>query len=65
MIENQDELIHIHDNEVKNIAEFNLLHDIINPPKRVKNINSNYFPILHGWMNIRKGRANLKNFQLY
>ena len=26
----------IHNNEVNNIAEYNLLHDIINPPKGTK-----------------------------
>ena len=27
----------IHDNEVNNIAECNLLHDTLNPSKRTKN----------------------------
>ena len=57
-------MIYIHDNEVKKIAEFNLLHDIINPPKRAKKINSHYYPIIHVCMNTRKGRANFKNFQI-
>ena len=39
VIENRDKLIHLHDNEVRNIAECNLLHDITNPPKRAKNVN--------------------------
>ena len=43
----------IHNNEVNNITERNLLHDIINPPKRTKNLNSHYSPILHGCMNNR------------
>ena len=47
----------LHNNEVNNIAECNLLHDIINPTKRVKYINSHYSPILHVCMNIRKGKA--------
>ena len=47
----------MHNNEVNNIAECNLLHDIINPTKRVKYINSHYSPILHVCMNIRKGKA--------
>ena len=46
----------IHDNEVNNITEFNLLHDIINNSKHNKNINSHYSPILHRCMNTRKGR---------
>ena len=57
-------MIYIHDNEVKNIAECNLLHDITNHPKRAKNINSHYSPILHGFVNTRKGRAKFKNFQI-
>ena len=54
----------IHNNEVKNIAECNLLHDIINPPKRAKNLNSHYYPILHVCMNTRKGKAKFKNFHI-
>ena len=57
-------MIYIHDNEVNNISECNLLHDIINPPKRDKNLNSHYSPILHGCMNTRKGRAKFKNFRI-
>ena len=57
-------MIYIHDYEVKNVAECNLLHDIINPPKRTKNINIYYYPILHGCMNTRKGRARFKKFRI-
>ena len=64
VIENRNEMIYIHDNEVKNIAGCNLLHDIINPSKRDKNINIHYSHILHGCMNTRKGRAKFKNFQI-
>ena len=45
----------IHNNEANNIAECNLLHDIINPPKRAKILNSDYSHILHVCMNTRKG----------
>ena len=41
----------IHDNEVNKIAEFNLLHDILNPSTRTKYINIHYSPVLHGCMN--------------
>ena len=51
----------MHNNEVKNIAEYNLLHDIINPPKRAKNINIHYSPILHRFMNTRKGREKFED----
>ena len=57
-------MIHIHDKEVNKTAEYNLLHHIINPPKRAKNINSHYSSILHGCMNTRKGRAKFKNFRI-
>ena len=52
----------IHNNEVKNIDEFNLIHYIINPPKRAKNLNIHYSSILHGCMNTRRGKAKFKNF---
>ena len=42
---------HIHDNEVSNTYEYNLLHDILNPSKRAKNINRHNSPILHACMN--------------
>ena len=56
-------MIYINDNEVNNIDECNLLHDITNPPKRAKHINSHYFTILHGCINIRKGKAKFKKFR--
>ena len=51
-----------HNNAVENIAEFNLLHDIINPPKRAKTFNSHYSPSLHGCMNTKKVKTNFKIF---
>ena len=47
----------IYNNEVNNIAECNLLHVIINPPKHAKHLNSHYSPILHGYMNTRKDKS--------
>ena len=64
VIENRNKMINIHDNEVKNISKWNLLQAIINPPKRAKNINTHYSPILHGFTNTIKGRAKFKNFQI-
>ena len=32
-IENINDMTRIHNNEVNNIARYNLLHDIINPPQ--------------------------------
>ena len=55
----------IHNDEVKNIAECNVLHDIINPPKQAKKLNSHYSPILHAFMNTRKSKAKLKTFASY
>ena len=52
----------IHNNEVNNTSECNSLHEIINPPKCAKNLNSHYSPILHVCMNTRKGKAKFKNF---
>ena len=36
------------DKDVNNIYECNLLHGILNSSKRTKNVNSHYYPILHG-----------------
>ena len=52
----------IHDNEVNNISECNLLHDILNPNKSNKNINIHYSPILHGCINTRKVKVKSKRF---
>ena len=52
-------------NKVNIIAEYNLLHDIINTPKHAKNLISQYSPILHGCMNTKQGKAKLKSFALY
>ena len=57
-------MMRIHNNDVNNIAECNLLHGIINYPKRAKNLNSHYSPILHGCMNNRGGKERFKNFQI-
>ena len=55
----------IHNKEVNKIPEWDLLHDMISPPKRAKTFNRHYSPILHGCMNIRVGRARFKNFQIW
>ena len=54
-----NDLNHIHDNKVNNIAECNLIHDILNPPKLTQNINSHYSPIIHGCINTCKSRVIL------
>ena len=52
----------IHDEEVNKIAEFNLLHDIIDPHKRDKILKSHSSPILCGCIHTRHGREKFKNF---
>ena len=54
----------IHENKVNKIAECNLLHIIINPSKRTKNLNIHYSHILHGYRNARKDRAKFNNFRV-
>ena len=41
----------IYDNKVNDIAEYNVLHGILNNSKGTKNINHHYLPILRGCMN--------------
>ena len=54
----------IHNNGVNNIAECNLLHNTINPPKCAKILNIHYSPILPGCMNTRKGKVRSKHFYI-
>ena len=60
LLKKQAKMIYIYDNEVNNISKCNVLHDIANPPKCAKNINSHWYPILHVCINTRKGRAKFK-----
>ena len=53
-----------HDKEVNKLAEYNLLHDIIIYTKLTGNLNIQYYPILHGCMNTRKGKARFKKFPI-
>ena len=64
-IENRNYMTRISNNEVKNIAECNLPHDILIPPKRTKNLNIYYSPILHGCTNTRNGKEKFKTFVSY
>ena len=52
----------IHGNKVNKWTEFNLQHDILNPPKLTKNLNSHYYPILQGCINTKRCKAKFKNF---
>ena len=53
---------HIHDNEVNNIYECNLLHAILNTSRSTKNISIYDYTFLHGCMNTCTGRAKFKDF---
>ena len=57
-------MTHLHDNEVNNIAEYNVLYDIINPPKRAKKSNSHYYHIINVCMNTRRGREKFNKLQI-
>ena len=61
-IKNKNDMTRIHDKEVNKISEYNLLHDIINPPTRTKKLNNHYSHILHGCMNTRKVKDKFKDF---
>ena len=54
----------IHNNDINNISEFNLLHDILNNSKRTRNTNSKYYPILHVCMNTCRGMTNNRYFPI-
>ena len=61
-IEDQNYMTCIHYKEVNKIVGWNLIHDIINHPKRNKILNIHYSPIIYGCMNNRIGKAKFKNF---
>ena len=48
----------IHENDINDISECNLIYDILNISKCKK---YHYYPILHGCMNARRGREKFKN----
>ena len=47
----------IHNKDINNISEFNIIHDILKSYKCTKNINIYYTPILHGCVNTLRGKA--------
>ena len=51
----------IYDNEVNNIAKFNLQYDIQKSSKRNKDMYIDCPPILHGCMNTRKSKTKFNN----
>ena len=51
----------IHGNKENKLAEWDLLHDILNPTKRTKK-NSQYSPIIQGYMNTRRVKDKFKEF---
>ena len=52
----------IHESSVNKISEYSLLHEIINPSKQTKTIDSHYSTIIHGCMNTCKGIAKFNYF---
>ena len=50
----------IHDNDVNNIAEWDLLNDTLFLSKYTKNNNNNYSRIIHRCMNTCRGRDEYK-----
>ena len=54
----------IHDKKLNNIAQCDLLHNIINPYKHAKSINNHYSSILHECMSTCRGVSNFKNFRI-
>ena len=54
----------IHDKEVNNISEFNLLHDISNPTKVTQNLKRHCCPIIHRCMNTRRAKERFRNFRI-
>ena len=54
----------IHDNKVNIIPACNLLHDILNPPKRKKVLNIHYSPIQNKFINKRKGKSKFNKFRI-
>ena len=62
-VKSLNDMNNIHDNKVNNIAECNLLNDIVNTSKCTKDINTNYFPILHLCINTCKGRVKYNSFK--
>ena len=63
-IEKRNDMIHIHDKELNTISEFNLIYNIINPPKRAKILNMHYSPIIHGCNNTIIVITRFNNFQI-
>ena len=59
-----NDMNHIHENEVNNISECNLLHGVLDPSKLTKNINIYHSPILRVCMNTCRGKAKFKNFRI-
>ena len=50
-------------NKLNQLARCKLPHDILNPSKRTKILNSPYSCILNGCMNTERGRSKFKNFR--
>ena len=63
-IEILNNMTRINYDEVNKIDKSNLLYDMINPPKRTKNLNGHYSPVLNECMNTRNDREKFKKFRI-
>ena len=54
----------INDKYINNIAEFNLLHNVIDYYKCTKNINTHYSFTIHGCMDTRMGEEKHKKLYI-
>ena len=56
---------HMHDNEVNNIYELNLLHDIINPPKHTKILIATTILFCVDVLILERVKQSLRTFESY
>ena len=63
-IEIQNGMTCIHRNKVNKLSEWNLLYDVLNPPKHTKKLNRHYSPIIKGFMNTWKFKGKFKVFKI-
>ena len=61
---NQNYMTRIHNKELNKLSEYDLLHDMINPPKLAKNLDIHYSTILHVCMKTIKVKVKFKNFRI-
>ena len=55
----------VHDTKANNISEWNLGNDKPNNSKCTKDINSQYYPIIHVFMNTHRGKEKINRYQIW